>query len=147
MMSNQKQTTGPRSQRQGVAIILVIAFYAVAITLFGVWIRAALLQQQQARLGHEKMQAIWLADAGIRRAAARLATDADYAGERWQIEAEQLGGNHAAAVEIRIEAIEPPSEPPRVRIVAIAELPAGTSRHVLHTKSTEINLAKPNDSN
>jgi len=135
MRSNQKKTTRLRNPRRGVAILLVIAFYAVAITLFGVWIRAALSQQRQARLGHEKTQAIWLADAGIRRAAARLATDADYAGERWQIGAEQLGGNHAAEVEIRIEAIEPAGEDNRIRIVAIAQLPAGTSHQVERNQS------------
>jgi len=35
------------AQRRGVTIILVIAFYAIAVTLLGVWIRAVLAHRQQ----------------------------------------------------------------------------------------------------
>ena len=152
MKSNLNNTIYIRSQRQGTTIIVVIAFYAVAVTLFAVWIRTTLSHQRQARFWHEKVQATWLADAGMRRAAARLTIDPDYSGEHWQIEADQLGSNQAAAVEIRIEKIESPSETiklvdgtaNRVRIVTIAELPVGNNRHVRRTKSTEISLSRPN---
>ena len=149
MKFNRKNAKDLRSPRRGVAIIAVIALYAVAITMIGAWIQTALSHQRQARLRHEKVQATWLADAGIRRAAAQLFKDSSYVGEHWLIESDQLGGKHAATVEIRIEAIPPASEldnesAVRVRIVATAELPPGTRRHVRHTKSTEVDLKKLN---
>jgi len=152
MKFNRNNAKDLRSPRRGVAIIAVIALYAVAITMIGAWIHTALSHQRQARLRHEKMQTTWLADAGLRRAAAQLIKDSSYRGEHWMIESDQLGGKHAAAVEIRIEAIPPASEETeldnesavRVRIVATAELPPGTGRHARHTKSTEVDLKKLN---
>ena len=148
-LSSRRKSWGHR--RHGVTIIIVIALFAVAMTMIGVWTRSALGHRRQMHRWHQRVQATWLADAGLRRAAARLAREGDlYKGELWQIDAESLSGQAAAEVAIRIE---PTDDADRVRIVATAdyfsggkgpsgaEYPIGNGRQVRFTKSTEINLA------
>ena len=132
MKPNRPRRPRRRTQRRGVAIIMVIAFYAIAVTMIGVWVRSALGHQRQVRRWHEKTQATWLAEAGVRRAAARISKDSEFTGERWQIEAAELGGRFAAEVVIRIEHIgsldrkdDPSREPTsQFRIIATARYPA-----------------------
>ena len=143
-----------RKARRGVTIIIVLAFFAIAIALLGVWIRTALTQRRQLQRWHQRCQATWLADAGLRRAAARIAgAGAAYEGERWHIGARSLGGKEAAEVAIRIENMTDPDstgDPSeatsrRVRIVATADYPAGPRRRVRFTKTTEIILKIPGE--
>jgi Tfp pilus assembly protein PilX len=143
-----------RNARRGVTIIIVLAFFAIAITMLGVWVRAALTQRRQMQRWHQRAQATWLADAGVRRAAARLAGEGTaYQGERWYIGAGSLGGEEDAEVAIRIEhgtdsgfTEDPTGESSRrVRIVATADYPAGPRRRVRFTKTTEIILNIPGE--
>lgn len=135
-----------RRRRQGASIIIVIAFYAVAMTLFGVWIHTSLGHMRQTRRLQEKRQAVWLADSGLRRAVALLANDPNYTGEEWQLAATEIGGQHTALVKIQIAAVEKNigsenasmTDAEQVLITAIALFPADTERQVRHTKSITI---------
>lgn len=111
---------------------MVIAFYAIAIAMIGLWVRSAIDRHQQSRQWHEKAQAIWLAEAGVRRAVANLVRQQDYLGEVWQIDADQLGGTETAEIKIEIETTD---DEPRFKITATAIYPAGTKKRVQHTKS------------
>jgi len=84
----------------------------------------------------------------VRRAVARIGTDTAYAGEHWQIAADEIGGKHSAEVVIRFEPVVPldPSTAlasqglTHVRVTATANYPAGAERRVRFTKSTEITV-------
>lgn len=139
-----KSNTRPRHPRQGFAIIMVIAFYAISVALIGVWVRSAISRQQQVKRWQEKTQVTWLAEAGLRRAVARLAVDSAYAGEVWQIEGDDLGTDSPAEVEIRIDPLpqaaddetsNTASTPERVTIVAIARYPANQPTRAQQTKT------------
>ena len=143
-----------RKARRGVTIIIVLAFFAIAITLLGVWIRTALTQRRQLQRWHQRCQATWLADSGLRRATARIAdAGTAYQGERWHIGARSLGGKEAAEVAIRVESMidfDSNGEPTglssrRVRITATADYPAGPQRRARFTKTTEIILNIPEE--
>jgi len=136
MNSIRFRRSGGRAPRRGVAIIMVIAFYAVAVAMMGVWVRSALSHQQQVRRWHEKTQATWLAEAGVRRAVARISSDEEYSGERWQIESTEIGGDHAAEVVLRIEPVE--GTLGLVRITATAHYPAGQKKRVQSSKILEL---------
>lgn len=129
------------SDRRGLTIIAVIAFYAIAMAMIGVWVQSAIDRHQQSRQWHEKAQAIWLSDAGVRRAIAHLARQQDYEGEVWQIDAEQLGGPESATVAIKVEAAET-DEP--ITVTATAVYPAGSKKRVQHTKSLEYRVPDTN---
>ncbi len=144
-----------RCDRRGLTIIMVIAFYAIAVAMIGVWVRSALDRQQQVRRWHEKTQAVWLAESGVRRAVAQLTIANGYEGELWEISATELAGNHAAEVLITIErepaksGVENESTAAysQVTISATADYPAGDSKRVQHTKTTEHRIsAIPTDS-
>ena len=133
-------------QRRGTTIIIVIALFAVAMTMTGVWMRTVLGSRRQMVLWHEQTRVVWLADAGLRRAAARLrGKHVDYLGEDWHLDAETIGGGRDAEVVIRIEPVDlspgesmqglPEDNVRAFRIVATADYPAGDARHVRITKT------------
>lgn len=163
MNTPHKQRPRTHRQQRGASIIIVIAFYAVAMTLFGVWISTSLGHLRQTRQLQQKRQAVWLADSGLRRAVALLANDPNYTGEQWQLTATELGGQHTALIEIRIVAAKKPNvkntnaqntnkteaannnnNPEQLQITATALFPADTKREVRHTKSVTITATKTN---
>ena len=85
-----------------------------------------------------RLQAGWLAEAGLDRAAARLAVDSAYAGETWTINAERLGGPDAAAVLIRAEKDE--LQTPGRLVVVQAAYPAEGTRQARLTRTITIIL-------
>ena len=94
-------------------------------------------------------QARWLAEAGIERAAARLATEAEYRGETWQISAAELpaGGQAAsepAIVEIEVQA-PTASSGQRVderRLRVRAAYPRDLPRRVVYEKQITVSLSR-----
>ncbi len=79
----------------------------------------AMLHDRQ--LGYEQMrlQAEWLADSGLSRAASRLALEPGYAGETWKIDPAQLGGFDVGTVVIRIQKDETGAEQRTVIVEAV----------------------------
>ena len=93
------------NHRRGVIVIVVIVCLMVAAAIIVLVARQAGMQRRTQRTSHWGVQAEWLAEAGIERAAARLAANAAYVGETWHIAAADLGGDDAAEVRIKTEAI------------------------------------------
>ena len=83
MRSNIQHKTNPR----GVALLTAIVCLAVVALICGSLVRVAHTQRQQTRTEERRLQAEWLAEAGLERAAAKLADSQEYAGETWQIAA------------------------------------------------------------
>lgn len=149
-MRKRKLSRIDRNKRSGLAIIMVIAFFAIAVAMIGVWVRSSLDTRQRVRRWHEKTQAVWLADAGVRRAMARIALDSEYRGEVWSIPAEEIGGKWPADVVIRVEpaskrTAKNDSATKRVEITATAKYPAGLDKRVQHTSSTLFRLKMSDD--
>ncbi len=115
-----------RSLRRGFGIIPVITLFAIAVTICAIWTKASLSQHRDQLLREDRVQASWLADAGVRRGAARLASNAEFVGETWEVPGDQFGRRFSAAVVIRIEPIE--VSPGAVRIVARASYPKDRPR-------------------
>ena len=78
------------------------------------------------------MQACWIAESAADRAAARLAADEAYAGERWTIPAGELDGRHSAAVQIEVKRME--RNPARCRIRVVADYPLELPYRVRETR-------------
>ena len=62
-----------------------------------------LVQSRRALIRNEerKLQADWLVESGLDRAAARLGDDPSYRGETWTIPADELGGQGAGGCDDR----------------------------------------------
>ena len=87
-----------------------------------------------------QVQAAWLAESGLERAAARLAADADYQGETWALSAEQLAGPEGAAVKIEVKPI---AEQPGQRLVRVqADYPGDSQHRARHSKQAVVQVSQ-----
>lgn len=120
------------SRRRGIAAIIVIAVLAMTIAFAGVWARRIVMERRAARRAEEQQQARWLAEAGVRRAAARLSADPAYTGETWLIDAAEIDRPSSAEIEISIVPGDSATAP--ATLVAKARYPLDEPR-VRSTKS------------
>ncbi|HJT31917.1 MAG TPA: hypothetical protein VJ783_07670 [Pirellulales bacterium] len=107
-----------RRQRRGAVLIMALVCLVLAVTIGGALLRWVVLEHKLLATRADESQARWLVEAGIERAAARLASDAEYAGEIWEIAADELPAGQAGRVELRIDAIEGQSRQRTITVVA-----------------------------
>lgn len=124
--------------RRGLLLVGVLGTLILLSLLVPVWLEHTALERRQVRTQQDRMQAEYLARAGGALAEARLAADADYAGETWRIVASELGGANDAEIVIRIE--PKPDEPARRRVIATAALPHAGPRRIQRQWQTEVTL-------
>jgi hypothetical protein len=129
-----------KSSRPGIVLVAVIAVFAISLMLFGLWARAAVQQQQQMRSQQYRAQAVRLAEAGVRRAIARRAADAQYTEELWPVPADMLDQIHSAQVQIKVIVAE---DADTIDYKATAEFPAGAVRHAQVTRHMETSRPRP----
>ena len=91
------------TNRRGITLVMMICVMTVvAVVSAGILALMAsdrqVLQREAARL-----QAEWLATAGLERGAARLLAEAEYRGETWPLTAADLDGRDAGSVTIRVK--------------------------------------------
>ena len=140
-MANRISGRGQRSRhRRAAVLILVVAVMGIAAVLLAVWVQSAVRGHKQLQLRVDELQALWLVEAGLERAAAHLAQSPDYDGERWDIAADQLGASDGAVVTIEVERTAEDSD--RRLIHVQADYPPGTERRARHTKNILLDLTK-----
>ena len=95
----------PRTDRprRGMLAIAVLVCLIVLTLIAGALLRAGAAQRDEVRAEERRLQAEWLAEAGLRRALARLDADPGYSGETWKIDARELDSADAATVTITVE--------------------------------------------
>lgn len=108
-----------RRSRAAFLTMLVLICLALAIALFAVTTRTLLRERRLLDRQQVDLQAELLADAGLARAQARLATDRDYQGELWQ---PQLGSREDARNgQVAIEVVPLPDRPELRQITSVAK--------------------------
>ncbi len=86
-------------------IIVMVCLLLVSI-IGASMLKLTFALRQQIQREQLRLQAIWLAEAGVERAAALLMTDKNYVAEDWSLEAENAINGKPALVKIRVEADE-----------------------------------------
>lgn len=109
---------GSPARRRGFMVIVALVCVAVVALMGLSALRMLVEERRHLRAQAWELQAEWLADAGMQRAEAMLAAGGDYAGETWLVPPEDLGGEHAARVQIAVETIADRAGTRRVRVVA-----------------------------
>lgn len=94
----------PRRRAVALAAVLIVLTLVIGVT--GALVCTLAVENRQLRSHDDQLQALWLVEAGLQRAAAQLDAAPDYDGETWVIPAEQLDGRLPGRVEIRIETAE-----------------------------------------
>lgn len=106
-------------RRRGLALIPALACLALVGLLCAATLRMAHTQRSAAADEERRMQTEWLAEAGLARAAARLAADPGYHGETWDVTLDDSAG----VVRIAVEADD--ARPGRRRVRVEADYPRG----------------------
>jgi hypothetical protein len=121
-------------------MLIILACFALAATLFVLLGRMAFAERRASELQLWTVQAQWLAEAALERAAARLRADAEYGGETWNISAVELGGEKAALVEIRVESVDDDESSDKLVILVTADYPNDPVHRCRWKKQLEITL-------
>jgi hypothetical protein len=119
-------------------MIAVIVCITIASLLTLTLLKQLLGRRASLEMNQNRLQADWLAEAGVERAAAKLKSDPAYSGETWDVSLESLRGETPGRVEIRISSASDENDS---RIAEVtADYPADIKRSVRSTKSITIDL-------
>jgi hypothetical protein len=83
--------------------VAVLVCLLVITLICGSLLRLVQSQRTQIHSEELRLQADWLAESGLERAAARLGEDPAYHGETWSLSADELGGPASGVVTITVE--------------------------------------------
>ncbi len=130
----------PHTRRRGAVLIGAMVCLVLVSMLLGSLLRLAVTHRRQVRRQQDYLQAEWLAESAMERAASRLAADSDYPGESWNIAADELGGPHSGFVKI---SVQKPDQRPNQRIVAVEAIyPSGVVYFAKRTKQVTVEISK-----
>ena len=140
--SHPGRDDAPPLGRRRAAITVAVLVCLLIMTLLGAGLlRMVGTQRKLIRNEERALQADWLAESGIDRAAARLAEDPHYSGETWSITAETLGGPSPGVVTIKVE---PRRDGPERRLVTVqADYPSALNQRVRSSKTAIVDLSLP----
>jgi Tfp pilus assembly protein PilX len=93
-------------KRRGAVLLTVLVCLIVITLICVVLLRQGVSARGQVQAEERRLQARWLAESGLERAAARLAHDASYTGETWKLSADALGGAWPGQVTITVSGVE-----------------------------------------
>jgi Tfp pilus assembly protein PilX len=118
-------------RRRGAILVVVLVCLAVAVAISVVVVSQTAAEHQAVQMNHRRVQAIWLAEAGVERAADRLAANPAYAGETWNVSAKELSGDDKAVVRIEVKTVSGQPQRRSVRVEAdYADAPQRRCRQV-----------------
>ncbi len=129
------------ARRRGVVLLVGIVCLAVASVLFLSLLRLSVAERHRVDTEAWQLQAAWLAESGLERAAARLAADPEYQGETWSLPADVLGTQDDAAVRIQVENV--PDDPHRRTVRVEADYPDHPQRRARYSKQVVFHV-QPN---
>ncbi len=102
-MVAESRPQGPASSATLVIALVAMTIVAAVLVLLA---RQSVIERRGLQRDSWQAQAAWLAESALDRAAARLAADRDYAGETWNLSADDLGTGRAAVVTIDVQEVE-----------------------------------------
>jgi Tfp pilus assembly protein PilV len=124
---------GPyRSRKEpsrGFALLMILVCLMIASAMLASIFKSTIAMQRFTQSREWRIQAEWLVESGVERAAAKLAENTQYQGETWLLSADQLGGDNEALVFIEVTA--DPGQPRRRLVSVRADYP----NHPLHRAS------------
>ncbi|MDR3638654.1 MAG: hypothetical protein P4L84_32915 [Isosphaeraceae bacterium] len=130
-------TRSVRSRRGAVIVPVLVCFVLIMLICAGL-VQLLFTERGITRQEERRLQAEWLAEAGLERAAARLSRARGYTGESWEVPAQELGGQDAGQVVITVET--PKDEPGHRRVIVRADYPLAAERRARRQRTLVIDL-------
>ncbi|NQU24752.1 MAG: hypothetical protein HQ567_26005 [Candidatus Nealsonbacteria bacterium] len=142
MNSHCRQTAGSHPPaRRGAVLIAVIVCVVVGSAVFLSILKMTAAGRNVLQSESQRIQAEWLAESALQRAAARLAADPDYAGETWNVSAVGLSMPQSAKVRIDVEPVAGRADRRLVRVRA--DYPDHPHYRVRYEKQTVVHAPSP----
>ena len=132
------------SRRKAAILIAVLVCVLVTALLIGCVMQNLASQHRRGADLERKLQSMWMAESGLRRALARLSVDDAYDGERWEITGGSVSRRLPATVIIQVEDVT--TDPAQQRIVVEAYYPSTSQRRVLHRIETLVPASRKGES-
>ncbi len=126
------------SRRRGAALLAAIVCVSIAAAVMIGIAHVATQAYREVGLEQCRLQAGWILESGVDRAAAQLAADGDYAGEIWSLPPEEVGGRYDGEVRIHVESVE--GQPSWRQVRVVADYPVDVPRRVRHTREFRMRL-------
>jgi len=110
-------------QPRAVISVAVLVCLLVMTLICGSLLRLVHSERMLVRNQERTLQADWLAESALERAALRLGDDPAYRGETWTLSAKELGGSTPGVVTIDVERLGDPAESNRRQVTVQADYP------------------------
>jgi flagellin-like protein len=132
-------------RRKGLTSVVVLVLLVVLTIIAGALLRLSSIQRDRLRAAERRLQAEWLAQAGLDRALFKLASDSKYAGETWELspadlaidETKRPANGPAAVVSIKVESSQPQGEK---LIEVVADYPPDPASRTRHSMKHRVTL-------
>ncbi|QDT88475.1 hypothetical protein [Gimesia algae] len=134
MRLHYKAFTGSQAEktRRGAVLVIVMVCLLLISLVMASLLKSTLLQRRQMLKEQLLVQADWLVESALERAAQQRLTNPEYRGEVWQIDPEELGTRYAASAEI---VLKPEGEADRrLSIQARIKYPDNQTETITRTK-------------
>jgi hypothetical protein len=128
------------SRRRAIISAAVLVCLLVMAIVCGSLLRLTRTERGLNRAEERQLQADWLAESGLDRAAARLEKDPNYRGETWKISADDLGGPAPGVVTIEVEPGRGPDAARRRLVTVRADYPPEAPQRVRVTRAASHDL-------
>jgi hypothetical protein len=120
-------------RRRGSLIVPVLICFVLIMLVSAALLQLTFAERGLARQEERRLQSEWLAEAGLARAAAKLARDRGYAGEAWELSPKDLDAREPGRVTITVET--PDGKPGERRVSAQADYPLRPELRARTTRS------------
>lgn len=127
-------------RHRGAVLVVVLVSVGVAAVVLVAILKWTASHQRSLQIEQWQAQALWLAESGLDRAAARLDANPAYAGERWLVPSSLLDSRFAARVEISVQAI--PGQPARRSVRVVADYPDQPQDRARRTRQVVLDLSQ-----
>jgi hypothetical protein len=124
-----------KSARRGAVLVAALVCLTVVMALLGCMLLAALRAGKQLHTERDLRQCELLLQAGLDRAAYRLAQETAYRGETWSLPADAIIGNGEGLVTIEVSEAKP--QQPR-QLSVNAEYPLGSESSIRRSRSISL---------
>jgi Tfp pilus assembly protein PilX len=129
MKAHRKFRRGAHGRRGGAGLVIALVTLLIITSTMAAIIQSLLVDLRQTRQAANELQAQWLADSAVGRAAAQLRANPSYEGETWKPPVSAAGDDESVGVaEIRIERAKEPAK--ELRVIVDARYPDHPWRRV-----------------
>lgn len=126
--------------RRGLVLTAALVCLVVSMAIIGTMLKAALTARRQLHTERDVRQTELLLQAGFDRAASRLATDSAFAGDTWELSADEIIGRGTARVTTKIEPADAGGNP-TWKIHVVAEYPLDRDFSIQRSQTFAVPIA------